>query len=95
MAHVEHQTCIKACEECAEACEHYATACLGEGDVKMMAECIGLVPLALGKGQTGKEILHPLAVVVIGGLVTSTLLDQIVTSGRTREHAPVANCGPH
>lgn len=40
---------------------------------------IGLVPLALGAGQTGKEILHPLAVVVIGGLVCSTLLDQIVT----------------
>jgi Cu/Ag efflux pump CusA len=40
---------------------------------------IGLVPLALGAGQTGKEILHPLAVVVIGGLIASTLLDQIVT----------------
>src|SRR5262249_22387796 len=40
---------------------------------------IGLVPLALGAGQTGKEILHPLAIVVIGGLVASTLLDQIVT----------------
>jgi CzcA family heavy metal efflux pump len=40
---------------------------------------IGLVPLALGAGQPGKEILHPLAVVVIGGLIASTLLDQLVT----------------
>ncbi len=40
---------------------------------------IGLVPLAMGAGQTGKEILHPLAIVVIGGLLSSTLLDQIVT----------------
>jgi len=40
---------------------------------------IGLVPLAMGAGQTGKEILHPLAVVVIGGLISSTLLDQMVT----------------
>jgi Cu/Ag efflux pump CusA len=40
---------------------------------------IGLVPLAMGGGQTGKEILHPLAIVVIGGLISSTLLDQLVT----------------
>ena len=40
---------------------------------------IGLIPLALGAGQTGKELLHPLAIVVIGGLLDSTLMDQIVT----------------
>ena len=40
---------------------------------------IGLVPLLLGAGETGKEILHPLAIVVVGGLVSSTILDQIVT----------------
>lgn len=40
---------------------------------------IGLLPLVFGAGQTGKEILYPLAVVVFGGLLASTLLDQIVT----------------
>jgi Cu/Ag efflux pump CusA len=40
---------------------------------------MGLAPLALGGGQTGKEFLHPLAIVVIGGLISSTLLDQLVT----------------
>ncbi|MBS0211390.1 MAG: efflux RND transporter permease subunit [Planctomycetes bacterium] len=44
-----------------------------------LATGIGLIPLVLGAGQTGKEILHPLAVVVVGGLISSTLLDQIVT----------------
>lgn len=44
-----------------------------------LTAAIGLIPLALGAGQTGKELLHPLAVVVVGGLVSSTLLDQVVT----------------
>jgi Cu/Ag efflux pump CusA len=39
---------------------------------------LALIPLALGGGEPGKEIQTPLAIVVIGGLVTSTLLNMVV-----------------
>lgn len=38
-----------------------------------------LIPLLLAAHEPGKEILHPVAVVIVGGLVSSTLLDLIVT----------------
>jgi len=40
---------------------------------------LALIPLLLAKGEPGKEILYPVAVVVFGGLLTSTLLDVVVT----------------
>ncbi len=40
---------------------------------------LSLIPFAIAAGAPGKEILHPLAVVVLGGILTSTLLDQLVT----------------
>jgi Cu/Ag efflux pump CusA len=40
---------------------------------------IAVVPLVLAAGQPGKEILHPVAVVIAGGLVSSTLLDLLIT----------------
>lgn len=40
---------------------------------------LALVPLLLSKGEPGKEILYPVAVVIVGGLISSTLLDLIVT----------------
>lgn len=39
---------------------------------------IGLVPLAMSAGETGKEILYPVATVIIGGLITSTALEFLV-----------------
>ncbi len=39
---------------------------------------LALIPLALGIGEPGKEIQAPLAVVVLGGLTTSTVLNMIV-----------------
>jgi HME family heavy-metal exporter len=39
---------------------------------------IGLVPLAMSAGEAGKEILYPVATVIIGGLLSSTTLEFFV-----------------
>lgn len=44
-----------------------------------LAAGIGLIPLVLAADEPGKEILHPVAVVIVGGLISSTLLDMAVT----------------
>jgi len=38
-----------------------------------------LIPLVFAADQPGKEILHPVAVVIVGGLVSSTLLNFLIT----------------
>ena len=43
-----------------------------------ISAALGLLPLALAAGQPGSELLSPLAVVTVGGLLTSTLLNLIV-----------------
>ncbi|MCW1886753.1 efflux RND transporter permease subunit [Luteolibacter flavescens] len=40
---------------------------------------IALIPFVLSRGEPGKEILSPVAICIVGGLVTSTLLDFAVT----------------
>jgi len=40
---------------------------------------LALTPLLFAKGEPGKEILHPVAVVIVSGLFSSTLLDIFVT----------------
>jgi len=43
-----------------------------------LAAALGLVPLALASGKPGSELLAPLAIVTLGGLLTSTCLNVIV-----------------
>ncbi len=40
---------------------------------------VALVPLMIGAGDPGKEILNPVAVTIFGGLISSTLLDTFLT----------------
>jgi Cu/Ag efflux pump CusA len=39
---------------------------------------LGLLPLALGSGEAGREIEGPMAIVILGGLITSTLLNLLL-----------------
>ena len=39
---------------------------------------LGLLPLALGSGEAGREIEGPMAIVILGGLATSTALNLLV-----------------
>ena len=43
-----------------------------------LASALALLPLALAAGLPGSELLAPLAIVTLGGLVTSTILNLIV-----------------
>lgn len=39
---------------------------------------LGLLPIAISVGEPGRELEQPMAVIILGGLVTSTLLNMIV-----------------
>ncbi len=43
-----------------------------------MATALGLLPLAVGSGDPGREIEEPMAIVILGGLFTSTALNLLV-----------------
>jgi Cu(I)/Ag(I) efflux system membrane protein CusA/SilA len=43
-----------------------------------LTAAFALIPLANGLGQPGKEIEAPMAIVILGGLITSTFLNMLV-----------------
>ncbi|MCL6099688.1 MAG: efflux RND transporter permease subunit [Bacteroidetes bacterium] len=63
---------------------NFETAILGASErlvpilMTALVTGLGLLPLAIGSGSAGKEIEGPLAIVILGGLATSTLLNLLV-----------------
>ena len=43
-----------------------------------LVTALGLLPLALGNGEPGREVEGPMAIVILGGLASSTLLNLLV-----------------
>lgn len=61
-----------------EAVRHGSLQRLNPILMTALTAALALLPLALGGGEPGKEIEAPMAVVVLGGLLTSTALNMIV-----------------
>ena len=52
---------------------------------------LGLLPLALGTGDPGREIEGPMAIVILGGLITSTILNLLVLPALARRYGRFEN----
>ena len=59
-----------------------ASAARSAGDKRLartaLATALALVPLVIAGNQPGHEIEHPMAVVILGGLVSSTLMNLVL-----------------
>ena len=55
---------------------------------------VGLIPLALGAGEPGRKIQQPMAVVILGGIFTSTFLNMIVIPALYLKYGEAAASAP-
>jgi Cu/Ag efflux pump CusA len=78
LSHIHHLLDEEGVSNFREAVERGARERLVPILMTAMAAGLALIPLALGGGKTGSEIQTPMAVVILCGLTTSTLLNMFV-----------------
>ena len=78
IAHIHHLVEHEGVRTAAEAVRRGAEERLVPILMTALAAGLALVPLALASGQPGSEIQSPMAVVILSGLASSTLLNMIV-----------------
>jgi Cu/Ag efflux pump CusA len=78
VTHIRHLMEVEGVTELREAVERGARERLVPILMTAMAAGLALIPLALGGGQAGSEIQTPMAIVILCGLATSTLLNMVV-----------------
>jgi CzcA family heavy metal efflux pump len=89
LAHYEHLVDVEGAQW------NRATALRGAAErlvpilMTALVTALGLAPLALGLGRAGYEIEAPMAIAVLGGLVTSTVLSLLVLLALVERATPV------
>lgn len=78
ISHYQHLIEIEGYNWNLETCIKGASERLPSILMTAIVTALGLLPLALGSGQPGKEIEGPMATIIVGGLVTSTILNLLI-----------------
>ena len=78
VSHYEQLVAVEGLAWGAEAAWRGATERLVPILMTALVTGLGLLPLAIGSGSAGREIEGPMAIVILGGLVTSTALNLLV-----------------
>jgi CzcA family heavy metal efflux pump len=78
VSHIRHLMEHEGVTDFREAVERGARERLIPILMTAMAAGLALIPLALGGGKAGSEIQTPMAIVILCGLMTSTLLNMVV-----------------
>jgi Cu/Ag efflux pump CusA len=78
VTHIQHLMEVEGVSDFREAVERGAHERLIPILMTAMAAGLALIPLALSAGETGSEIQTPMAIVILCGLTSSTLLNMFV-----------------
>jgi Cu/Ag efflux pump CusA len=78
VSHFEHLVTLEGMTWGPEAAIRGASERLIPILMTALVTAIGLLPLAIGAGEAGREIEGPMAIVILGGLATSTVLNLLV-----------------
>ncbi|MEM9383994.1 MAG: efflux RND transporter permease subunit [Pseudomonadota bacterium] len=78
LSHYRHLVTEEGAEWCLETAVRGAQERLPSILVTALVTGLAMLPIAIGSDNPGREIMGPMAVVIIGGLVSSTLLNLIV-----------------
>lgn len=71
---IDEEDCIWGLETCIRGASERLPSIL----MTALVTALGLLPLAVGSGQPGREIEGPMATIIVGGLVTSTILNLLI-----------------
>ncbi len=78
ISHYEHLVEVEGMEWGYQTAIRGASERLAPILMTALVTALGLLPLAIGSGAAGQEIEGPLAIVILGGLITSTSLNLLV-----------------